>query len=42
VVLVSVLRGLQGIFYSVIEDPLEIAKLVNNNIRREWESDIEG
>jgi hypothetical protein len=37
---VSVLRDLHGITYWVIEDPLEIARLVNSHIRKEWESDI--
>jgi hypothetical protein len=36
----SVLRDLQRITYWVIEDPSEIARLVNSSIRREWESDI--
>jgi hypothetical protein len=35
-----VLRRLGGISYWVLEDPLEIAELVNTNVRREWESDI--
>ena len=35
-----VLRVLDGITYWVIEDPKEIAELINYHIRREWESDI--
>lgn len=38
--MLSVLRDLEGISYWVIEDPPEIANLVNRNIRKEWESDI--
>jgi hypothetical protein len=35
-----VLRVLEGASYWVIEDPGEIAELVNINVRREWEADI--
>jgi len=36
----KIIRRLQGITYWVVDDPKEIRKLVNSNIRREWESDI--
>lgn len=36
----KVLRDLDGITYWVLEDPSEIAELVNINTRKEWESDI--
>jgi hypothetical protein len=36
----KVIRRLQGITYWVVDDPKEIRKLVNSNIRKEWESDI--
>jgi hypothetical protein len=36
----AILRELEGVAYWVIEEPPEIARLVNNHIRKEWESDI--
>ena len=39
---VRILRVLQGVSYWVIEDPVEIAELINNNVTREWETDIAG
>ena len=35
----TVLRNLDGVTYWVLEDPAEIAELVNVNVRKEWESD---
>ncbi len=35
----KVLRNLDGITYCVLEDPAEIAELVDVNVRKEWESD---
>ena len=34
-----VLRTLDGITYWTLEDPAEIAELVNVHVRKEWESD---
>lgn len=36
----SVLRVLEGVSYWVMEDPREIAGLMNTNVRKEWESDM--
>lgn len=36
----SPLRVLGSVSYWVIEDPAEIRRFINTNIRREWESDI--
>jgi hypothetical protein len=36
----KIIRRLQGITYWVVDDPKEIRRLVNSNIRKEWESDI--
>lgn len=37
----SPLRRLQGITYLVIENPEGIYDLINTNIRKEWEGDVE-
>jgi len=37
----SPLRRVEGVTYWVIEDSKEIRKLINTNIRHEWEKDAE-
>jgi hypothetical protein len=36
----KVLRVLEGVSYWVMENPREIAELMNTNVRKEWESDM--
>ena len=38
----TTLRALHGVSYWVIEDPSEIAELINSNVRKEWETDMAG